>query len=769
MGIITRVAIVGGAPVAVAAVIALVAWLLLEQAERIREAAVVAGASHRNLIAATAARNDFIRAPFGQRAGHAARFDTFADAARRDLEDLARRARDAEQEEAIAQARRALGNYARRMRDFVALTTENDRLANEMLAQTARLTAITEEARLRQHTANLDIAAALDDAHDKLRASQRVVEAARDIREQLFALRPEAPAANAADAANRREIARLRLADAFLRLTALLAKEGRGRDARELTAALDAYDAAAPDDAAAIRRAAAAIDAGTFRLLKIRNTGRIAIEEELAQLIGHLADANAASHAVQNVAIRALALGRRATVTIEQGDAEAAAAVLADSASLAELVRTLPMSPLIQGDVIAAVERWREGLAQVGDGLRQQAATVEGMDRDAVTVANTASDLDRLFRQDAERVGTLLRTILAIGATVGLLLGGGSALVVARSITRPITRLQQATLRLADDPLAGGIPEVERRDELGDMARAIHFFSAELGRRERDLREAKNAADAALEELQRATDHLVQAEKLASLGQLVAGVAHEINTPLGVALTGISHLEEETRRIAADAAQGRLRKADFEMYVETAREAARMVYVNLTRAVDLIQSFKLVAVDRVSEERRRFELGAYLEEVVSSLAPSWKKAGHTVTLHREEDIEIDGLPGALAQVVSNLIVNSTVHGYAEGQHGRIDIRVGRTADGRVELVYSDDGRGIPPESRAKIFDPFFTTRRAHGSTGLGMHIVFNLVTVTLRGRIELEAAEPHGVRFIIRFPPSPPSGAPSDASPETTV
>lgn len=772
MGIIARVAIVGGAPVAIAAVIALFAWMLLEQAERIREAAILAGASHRNLIAATAARNDFIKAPIGQRSEHAARFEGFADAARRDLDDLAGRARETMQGDAIAQARHALGNYVSRMRDFVALTTGNDRLANEMLAQTARLTGITEEARLRQHTANLDIASALHDAHDTLRVGQRIVEATRDLRENLFALRLEdlsalfQPSPNR-EAAGRRQVARQRLADSFEELAELLTAEGRERDARQIAAFRDAMDGAGPQDEALLR-AGAAIDASTFRLLKIRNTGRIALEDELAQLIGHLADANEISHAVQNVAIRALALGRRAAATIERGDAAAAAAVLEESAPLAELVRTLPLSPLIRNDVVAAVERWREGLAQIGEGLQRQAAMIAEMDRDAVTVASTASDLDRMFRQDAVQVGHLLRTILAIGATVGLLLGGGSALVVARSITRPITRLQQATVRLAADPLAGGIPEVERRDELGDMARAIDFFSTELGRRERDLREAKEDADAALDELQRTKDHLVQAEKLASLGQLVAGVAHEINTPLGVALTGISHLEEETCRIEQEAAQMRLRRSDFDIYLRSSREAARIVHSNLGRAVDLIQSFKLVAVDQVSEERRRFELGTYLEEVVTSLAPTWKKAGHTVSLHRDGPIEVDSWPGALAQVVSNLIVNSIVHGYDEGNHGRIVVRIAETAADRVELVYTDDGRGIPPDRRARVFDPFFTTRRARGSTGLGLHIVFNLVTVTLRGRIELESNEPHGVRFVIRFPASPPPDMPSDAQSEAT-
>ncbi|WP_431857193.1 AAA family ATPase [Azospirillum sp.] len=285
----------------------------------------------------------------------------------------------------------------------------------------------------------------------------------------------------------------------------------------------------------------------------------------------------------------------------------------------------------------------------------------------------------------------------------------------------------------------------------GGMVR-VYLDVTEDRRRERELR-------AANEQLVTAQTQLVQSEKLASLGQLVAGVAHEINSPLGVALTGASFLAGETERIKAAAGGGTLKRSEFQQFITDAEEISALLTSNIARAAELVQSFKQVAVDQTSDDRRRFALKPRLDEIVFSLSPTWKKPGHRVELDCPEGIEVDGYPGVLAQIVTNLVVNSVTHAYPPGRTGVMRLSVTRPQLGWVELTYTDDGRGIPEEHRAKVFDPFFTTRRGAGSTGLGLHIVFNLVTAKLGGSIRLDAAEGGGTRFTLRFPAMAPAEA----------
>jgi PAS domain S-box-containing protein len=265
----------------------------------------------------------------------------------------------------------------------------------------------------------------------------------------------------------------------------------------------------------------------------------------------------------------------------------------------------------------------------------------------------------------------------------------------------------------------------------------------------RDITARKRAE----EEARDALTQLIQAEKLASLGGLVAGVAHEINTPVGVSVTAASHLGEQTECIAAAYRAGTLKRSALEQFLEHAAQAAKILITNLTRASELIYGFKQVAVDRSTSERRRFRVKRYMEEVLLSLRPKLKDTAPRVSLECDESLEIDGYPGVLSQILTNLIVNALVHAYEPGQAGHIRIGV-QARDCLVELTFSDDGNGIPPEDRKCIFDPFFTTRRGEGGNGLGLHIVHNLVVTTLRGTISCESG-PQGTRFLIRFPRAP--------------
>ncbi len=223
--------------------------------------------------------------------------------------------------------------------------------------------------------------------------------------------------------------------------------------------------------------------------------------------------------------------------------------------------------------MIDAIDGWRERLETTIGRLRRQNSDIVEMDRLAATIGETARGLNELFITDADRYGESIRSLLLVGATAGLVLGSAAALAVARSIAGPLRGLQRDMLALAADPSRRHLGAVERRDELGDMARATRVFVDEIGRRERALRRAKEEADRTLAELRQTQADLIQAEKLASLGQLVAGVAHEINTPLGIALTTATLVRDEARDFRPVAAGNQLSRSRLLAYVDRCRRA----------------------------------------------------------------------------------------------------------------------------------------------------------------------------------------------------
>jgi PAS domain S-box-containing protein len=266
------------------------------------------------------------------------------------------------------------------------------------------------------------------------------------------------------------------------------------------------------------------------------------------------------------------------------------------------------------------------------------------------------------------------------------------------------------------------------------------------------MEQAHRNAENALARQREMQDILVQAEKMAALGGLVAGVAHEINTPVGVSLSSATHLEAETIKADALYRAGELTEEGLFDYFATARQATRLMTINSQRANNLIQSFKQVAVDQAGGERRRFDLALYLDEILLSLLPSLKKHNVQANIECPPDIEINSLPGALSQVLTNLIINSLTHAFAPGQAGNIAIFARLAEDDQIKIVYSDDGCGIPAGLHGRIFEPFFTTRRSEGGSGLGLHIVFNIMHQTLMGSITLDTNFAAGTRFIMRFP-----------------
>jgi signal transduction histidine kinase len=268
----------------------------------------------------------------------------------------------------------------------------------------------------------------------------------------------------------------------------------------------------------------------------------------------------------------------------------------------------------------------------------------------------------------------------------------------------------------------------------------------------KDSLEQQNAALAqALTQLQQAQSDLVRQEKLASLGQMVAGVAHEINTPLGICVTATSHLVQELKLTREELAADAMTQDSLEAFFDVVDQSLRIMTTNTQRAASLVRSFKQVAVDQSSDDIRRFELAGYLHEILLSLQPKLKGRPVEVTIDCPKDLELESFPGALSQVVTNMVVNSLVHGFERDQPGSISIAA-RLDGEHVVFEYGDDGAGMDAQTLSKLFDPFFTTRRGSGGSGLGGHILYNLVTGALGGTLQAESSPGRGLRYHLRFP-----------------
>jgi signal transduction histidine kinase len=267
-----------------------------------------------------------------------------------------------------------------------------------------------------------------------------------------------------------------------------------------------------------------------------------------------------------------------------------------------------------------------------------------------------------------------------------------------------------------------------------------------------EIRDRRRVAEASLQasETQR---YLIETERLAALGGLVAGVAHEINTPVGTSLTVASALAHRCANFAEQIAAGPVRRSLVDEFADSCRDASTQLVANLQRAGDLIQSFKQVAADRSDAERRSFDLKIVTEQIVASMRPGLPKPRrNSLALDVPSDITVDSYPGAYGQVLTNLVFNAFTHGFADGANGHVLIKARRLGSAQVEITFSDDGSGIPEEFQRHVFDPFFTTRRAQGNTGLGLYIVHNLVTQQLGGTITLVSAPGRGTTICMTLP-----------------
>jgi signal transduction histidine kinase len=363
---------------------------------------------------------------------------------------------------------------------------------------------------------------------------------------------------------------------------------------------------------------------------------------------------------------------------------------------------------------------------------------------------------DRTLSDISRRVLSIAVIFLGIILTVGVL--------IALSIRLPLQQIMTAMRAITLGDFGREVQGTSARDEVGAMARAVEVFRENaIAKRktEDELRAAKEKAESALLELNAAQQNLIDAERLAALGGLVAGVAHEVNNPIGISLTVASSFARRADLFAAElASSGGLRRSHLEEFVRSSRDAAQQLVGNLQRAGELIQSFKQVAVDRSHAERRQFNLGEATDQIIASLRPVLKRAPIALTLDVPEGLMIDGYPGSYGQILTNLFLNAVNHGFVDGRAGTISITARPRGHDDVEIIFADDGAGMTPDVQRQAFDPFFTTRRNEGGTGLGLHIVYNLVTQQLDGRMMLESRVGQGTIFRIIMPKAA-KGAPA--------
>jgi signal transduction histidine kinase len=443
--------------------------------------------------------------------------------------------------------------------------------------------------------------------------------------------------------------------------------------------------------------------------------------------------------------------------------------------SIATVEQTIPVmidlaESSLQRDALSRLAQraaaFREGLKNLTEQFVARGNLLKSaIDDNQATMIDVINKLSsQMNLRELRAQGSFDRTLanlyqnVALVAIVFLTLIVIVGVAIARSIILPLRQLMQAMHAVVSEKYDAPMEGTRARDEIGEMARAVAVFrdnAIAKRKAENELRASKEHAEKALEDLREAQQNLIAAEKLAALGGLVAGVAHEVNNPIGISLTVASSLARRCDDFATEVAAGPLRRSRLDDFLDSGRDAANQLVANLQRAGELVQSFKQVAVDRSHAERRQFDLRESTDQIVASLRPVLRKSQISLTIDVPPGILMDSYPGAYGQVLTNLFLNSVVHAFPNGRSGSIIVEArqlfGDSHD-HVDIYVSDDGIGMTDEIQRRALDPFFTTRRNEGGTGLGLHIIFNLVTQQLGGRLSFESRLGWGTRFRITIP-----------------
>ncbi|WP_198674992.1 YfiR/HmsC family protein [Aliidiomarina taiwanensis] len=452
-------------------------------------------------------------------------------------------------------------------------------------------------------------------------------------------------------------------------------------------------------------------------------------------------------------------------------------------AQLTELEQALHSNEQRQNSLQERVAMLEAGIEERDSVLRAQAGSLEDkqqvMDSQQTTLNRLLQELDeqrmRLFSRE-EQLAIIQRNLAnaerALAAHQAELEYKerqlqekqleSDALAERIAINRSTLATQQQVLRDQRAAIAEQVSLLESREETINKQRellmyvGIGFFIALIFALLSILlyyNKRKTAAQLmqALDELHDAQDKLVEAEKMAALGNLVAGVAHEVNTPLGVALTATTMLNDGRQQLVSTIEQGKLSKSQLDKFLTKAAESLQLTERNLERVARLISNFKQVAVEQMVTERREINLEEYLEEVMSTLSIELRRVGVTYTIESDPNITMLTTPGAMAQIFTNLTTNAIRHAF-DGQGGTLTIRAKKAPGDNIHIEFCDDGTGMDEEVLGKLFDPFFTTRRNDGGTGLGMSIVYNLVRQKLHGDIHVSSEPNKGTCFTLDMP-----------------
>lgn len=406
----------------------------------------------------------------------------------------------------------------------------------------------------------------------------------------------------------------------------------------------------------------------------------------------------------------------------------------------------------------------QDGLGKLSEQLSNRTNllrnTIDASQAEAIGEIDELSTKMRQREQKAQEtfdrtLGDISRRVLSIaGIFLGIIVAAG--VLIALSIRLPLQQIMSAMRAITSGDYDREVQGIGARDEVGAMARAVEVFRENaIAKRktEDELRASKEKAESALFELNTAQQNLIDAERLAALGGLVAGVAHEVNNPIGISLTVASSFARRSEMFESELkSNGALRRSQLEDFVRTSRDASHQLVANLHRAAELIQSFKQVAVDRSHADRRQFVLSEATDQIIASLKPVLKRAPIGLSVDVPDGLVIDGYPGSYGQILTNLFLNAVNHAFGDGRSGTIAISARPRGSDDIEIIFADDGAGMTPDVQRQAFDPFFTTRRNDGGTGLGLHIVYNLVTQQLGGRMMLESRLGQGTTFRIIMP-----------------
>lgn len=342
----------------------------------------------------------------------------------------------------------------------------------------------------------------------------------------------------------------------------------------------------------------------------------------------------------------------------------------------------------------------------------------------------------------------------AITGLVTVLVGSAVAGYIATRIGAPLAELKTMAEAIGMGDLSFR-NTIERDDEFGLLANSFNAMADRIGdlteNLESRIEERTQELESTVEHLEQAQDQLIESEKMAYLGKLVADLSHEINTPVGTSITAVTHLQSQLAILREAFEKGELTKSRFSSFIDQSEELCASMFASLERATELIGAFKKLSVDHMTEREGDIRVKEYLEGIILSMKPILKEGGHEIRLDVSEDLTIHGTPSAFAQVFTNLITNSVIHGFENRRGGVIQIR-GFAVGQDCWFEFEDNGVGMDAAIAEQIFLPFFTTKRNRGGTGLGLHIVYNHVHQTFGGQIRVTSTPGAGTLFHVRIP-----------------